>query len=214
MQTLCKFHANKWKSHLWQNINSLDCQPTIKVLWADCIVVTCCLWGGDVIPLACVDTISQSELAIVPLWPMGGPWLCHIVVTSVTLLTQSAICSLTLMDSAASQFYTNGHWGPGAHNCPVQWPGHLCSWAPEINQREETLPWSGVSCFVLLNLMFDDKRKTVNGVLLQWSQDYKLLSSGNNCQFIGPSWIWLEIALHGLIYKCYHTYTVTVCSEV
>ena len=45
--------------------------------------------------------------------------MCHIVVTSVTLLTQSAICSLTLMDSAASKFYTNGHQGPGAHNWPL-----------------------------------------------------------------------------------------------
>ena len=87
------FLANKRKSHLWQNINSLDCEPTIKVLWAYCLVVTCCLWGGDVILLAYVVTISQSELATVPLWPMRGPRLCHIVVTSVTMLAQSTICT-------------------------------------------------------------------------------------------------------------------------
>ena len=138
--------ASKRKSHLWQNINSLDCEPTIKVLWADCIVVTCCLWGGDVIPLACVDTISQSELTIVPLWPMRGLWLCHIVVTSVTLLTQSAICSLTLMDSAASKFYTNGHQGLGLTT--GQWPGHLCSWRL-INQREQHSVRSLLFCFII-----------------------------------------------------------------
>lgn len=87
------FLANKRKSHLWQNINSLDCEPTIKVLWAYCLVVTCCLWGGDVILVAYVETYSQSELAIIPLWPMRGPRLCHIVVTSVTMLAQSTICS-------------------------------------------------------------------------------------------------------------------------
>ena len=105
--------ASKRKSHLWQNINSLDCEPTIKVLWAYCLVVTCCLWGGDVILVAYVETISQSELATVPLWPMRGPRLCHIVVTSVTMLAQSTICTRPLMDSAASKFYTNGHQGPG-----------------------------------------------------------------------------------------------------
>ena len=160
-----RHHANKWKSHLWQNINSLDCQPTIKVLWADCIVVTCCLWGGDVIPLFCVDTISQSELAIVPLWPMRGPWLCHIVVTSVTLLAQSAICSLTLMDSPASQFYTNGHWGPRGSQLSSAVTRTFGLMAPEINQREEDLVRSFVFCFMYIKLLsFDDQTKTLNGV--------------------------------------------------
>ena len=125
--------AIKRASHLRQNLDSLDCEPTIKVLWAYCIVVTCCLWGGDVILLACVETISQSELAIVPLWPMRGAWLCHIVVTSVTLLTQSTICSRSLMDSAASKFYTNGHQGPGLTT--VQWPGQAdCDAAGQYSQ--------------------------------------------------------------------------------
>ena len=127
MKRYKKILASKRKSHLWQNIYSLDCEPTIKVLWAYCLVVTCCLWGGDVILVACVETISQSELATVPLWPMRGPRLCHIVVTSVTMLAQSTICTRPLMDSAASKFYTNGHQGPGLTT--VHWSGHLCSCA-------------------------------------------------------------------------------------